>query len=700
MYMYLKNLLQTSGKRNILLYGDIGKNIFDEEFFEFNIYYMDLEQNATDEKYRIFSVDDLPEYHIDAVILLKQLIHRQDIFIALLTYCNEYNAEIYDAEGRKISTICNAAIRKQNASKEEIKAEILKSDNISFDIFDTLLMRNVLQPEDVFELIERRLFEKGIEIENFKEKRIKAQEAFGLSNPNIFDIYDKLQKDYNINKDIIDTCCDLEIAIENEVLIPRKEMLEIYNYCIDIGKNICLISDMYLPSSILQPLLNRKGINKFENLYVSCDYKKLKLDGLFEIYKKQTKGKRYLHIGDSRIHDGICAELSDIKYCIVSSGFKQAQKTKLSVCIQKANNLEERIMLALVIGRLFNSPFKMNNCEGKISIETEYEFGYCFCAALISQFVIWIYQQVNNNNNDNILFCSRDGYMIHKLYKMLLNLYKEENLSKGIYFYTSRKASVMGCINDEAHVNMVIDLAWDLAPSKMMKEFFGLMNSQILEYDKDKYEIVHQYVWKHRDAIFERANIAKTNYYKYMGNIGLQIGKKYAFMDFVSSGTCQKSLMKIVPFEIEGLYMGWNSDEDRNNYNIKALFTDKNSFFMKNYKVLETFMTSQEPSLNHFNDDGEPVFNEESRSAEEFDYIKQMQHACTDFFSTFIGLLDPRNSVIENQFTDSLFSVSATVDIVDSKCMLNNLTLIDDWKCVRNDVKYDGNEGIRNSCKS
>ena len=219
--MHLKNLLQTSGEKNILLYGDIGKNIFEEEFFELNIYYMDLEQNATDQKNRIFSIDDLPQYHIDAVILLKQLIHRQDIFIALLTYCNEYNAEIYDVEGRKICTICNAAIKKQNVSKEEIMSEILKSDSISFDIFDTLLMRNVLQPEDVFELIERRLLEKGIRIEDFKEKRIKVQEAFGLSNPNIFDIYDKLQKDYNINKDIIDTCCDLEIAIENEVLFPR-----------------------------------------------------------------------------------------------------------------------------------------------------------------------------------------------------------------------------------------------------------------------------------------------------------------------------------------------------------------------------------------------------------------------------------------------------------------------------------------------
>ena len=105
MYMHLKNLLQTSGEKNILLYGDIGKNIFEEEFFELNIYYMDLEQNATDQKNRIFSIDDLPQYHIDAVILLKQLIHRQDIFIALLTYCNEYNAEIYDVEGRKICTI-------------------------------------------------------------------------------------------------------------------------------------------------------------------------------------------------------------------------------------------------------------------------------------------------------------------------------------------------------------------------------------------------------------------------------------------------------------------------------------------------------------------------------------------------------------------------------------------------------------------
>ena len=92
-------------------------------------------------------------------------------------------------------------------------------------------MRKVLRPEDVFELIERELQKQGRAIRNFKKKRIAAQEALGLSNPNIYDIYGKFQKKYKISDEQVQECIRLEIQIENEVLVPRTDMVEIQKVC-------------------------------------------------------------------------------------------------------------------------------------------------------------------------------------------------------------------------------------------------------------------------------------------------------------------------------------------------------------------------------------------------------------------------------------------------------------------------------------
>ena len=43
-------------------------------------------------------------------------------------------------------------------------------------------------------------------------------------------------------------------------------------YAIAQGKEVAIISDMYLPSEIITDILNSLGIKGYTKLYVSCDY--------------------------------------------------------------------------------------------------------------------------------------------------------------------------------------------------------------------------------------------------------------------------------------------------------------------------------------------------------------------------------------------------------------------------------------------
>ena len=446
---------------------------------------------------------------------------------------------------------------------------------------------------------------------------------------------------------------------------------------------------MYLTNEIIETILTPLGIFGYEKIYVSCNKRQLKLQGLLQTYKNEVVADSYLHIGDSRINDGICAALADIDYCLVAGSADMLRATELSKAIEKATGLSERIMLGMIAAELFNSPFKNGWMDGDIVIDSDYQYGYGFCAALIVQYTIWLSNQLEDWSCDGVLFASRDGFLLQTLYKMLRKRdTTKKKIPQSIYFYTSRKAAVMTGINNEAFINMIIDISMGMKPNKIMTERFGLPRKKVLKYDENIYgDSIHRYVWDHAQTIFDRAEEAKQNYYRYMGRIGLEIGRKYAFIDFVSSGTSQKSLNRICPFMLKGFYVGWNGTEDSESIGIRAFFENEQGYFMGHYKIMETFMTSLEPSLSHFDKDGQPVFNKQDRTENELLYVQEMQRACCDFLSRYLDIMNETGDMANNLFLDKIFEASCKSKVIDPNSVLNHLTLMDDWKHKKNKVQ-------------
>lgn len=684
----LKKVLEAKQKKNIVFYG-ISQSKFrltTEEKKKWNAYYMDMDmQIKADAEHYIDSFETAEEKQVDAFVVMRQMIGNRVTFQKVLDYTNAHDTDIYDENGRDIGNVCREAMQRKPCGREMLEREITAHEYISFDIFDTLLTRKVLLPEDVFELVGYRLAAAGIKISNFKEKRIRSQSELGLTNPTLEEIYANFQRKYKIQPETAEQCLAMEMNVEEEVLIPRQDMVELYRKCVSQGKRVSLVSDMYIPEKLLIPILEKNGITGYDGIYISCDRKQLKIQGLLETYQAEMKAEgSFLHVGDSLIHDGICAGLVGIDYCLVANSYNMALKTVYQTSIEVAKSLEERLMLGLSIAKILNSPFSFVEEDGTIELAADYDYGYGFCGAVLSQFALFLYEEVKKGDFDDVLFVARDGYLIQKMYSLLREKRTDDRnlMPKGKYFYSSRKAAVMTCINNEAYINLLIEISPGMMPKKLMKERFGLRYRQLLPYDPETYD-VYQYVWAHKDKIFKRADEAKRNYFKYMGSIHLQIGGKYAFMDFVSCGTSQKSLMKIVPFEMKGIYAGWNSDESQEDVGVTALYSDTSTFFLQHYKLIESFMTSEEPSLSHFNKDGRPVFQKQERTGRELAYVKEMQCACVDYFLDFLNLMDGKVENIRNIFTDSLFAVSHTAVIKDSESVLKNISLMDDWRQVR-----------------
>ena len=204
---------------------------------------------------------------------------------------------------KALSLLYSFKTKKYNGSNtNDLVEELSRYDIVSFDIFDTLLLRSCKSPSDVFGIVEKKLG-----FADFKNRRIKAEEEARLRPDvnnheiTIYDIYDQLALDSEGES----ISFQHEIDVEYDVCYANPVFLELYykllkKHCIMIAT-----SDMYIPETILQNLLHEKGFNQISRVFVSCDYGFGKRHGELQkaIQKELGTDLRYIHIGDNLLSD-------------------------------------------------------------------------------------------------------------------------------------------------------------------------------------------------------------------------------------------------------------------------------------------------------------------------------------------------------------------------------------------------------------
>lgn len=201
---------------------------------------------------------------------------------------------------------CKELRKKDMDSIESYLAKAQQADVVSFDIFDTLILRLLGQPTDVFFIVEQKLgimdF-RNIRMQAEWEMRRKQHDCTGNYEVTLAQIWDNLAEEllgYGDEKAASFSAEGqaLEIATEVFLCYANPFMLALWQRLQEQGKRIIVVSDMYLPGDALSSLLEKKGFTGFEKLYVSCEYGKSKADGsLYEQVKADYTGKKILHIG-------------------------------------------------------------------------------------------------------------------------------------------------------------------------------------------------------------------------------------------------------------------------------------------------------------------------------------------------------------------------------------------------------------------
>ena len=106
---------------------------------------------------------------------------------------------------------------KQTYMTDKILKKISKYEYVSFDVFDTLIKRNIKRPHDIFRLVEQKYnSENKINIENYVQYRVKAEkkakEKFKNGECTFDSIFEELKEIYN--QDTIAKLKKLELKLE------------------------------------------------------------------------------------------------------------------------------------------------------------------------------------------------------------------------------------------------------------------------------------------------------------------------------------------------------------------------------------------------------------------------------------------------------------------------------------------------------
>ncbi|MDE6223988.1 MAG: HAD-IA family hydrolase, partial [Alphaproteobacteria bacterium] len=278
------------------------------------------------------------------------------------------------------------------------KFSILSKKIISFDIFDTLLVRPYANPNGIFLHLEKLYNKQGFPLARKMAER-KAIQNTTEEEITFDEIYDNIEDEYKFLK-------DKEEELEINTIQPNPEIKKLYDFAIKHNKKVIITSDMYLPKETILKILHKNGYNNFYKLYLSSDIKKTKHSGnLFKyiIDELKVKPSQILHIGDNEIADIQNAKKLGIKTLLIpkiSDKFLKKNKSFQSI---NTNNLFSSILLGI------NSIHYINNKKEKFYNK----LGYQLTAPLTYSYTKFIESECKNKNISQLFFIARDGYILN-----------------------------------------------------------------------------------------------------------------------------------------------------------------------------------------------------------------------------------------------------------------------------------------------
>jgi predicted HAD superfamily hydrolase len=589
-------------------------------------------------------------------------------------------------------------------SKSKILNIIKNKKVISFDIFDTLIVRPLLKPTDLFEYIERELY-----LDGFAEKRKATEKELRKNNPKREISYDDIYRNLNSR---FKCAYKYELELEQKICQKNPEIHAIYKYCIKNSKTILFTSDTYLPETTIKNILKKTGYQKYDFLFTSSKYKERKSTGkLFEIILKRLdiKSDEILHIGDN-IHSDVRKPLEiGIKgyhYPKVMDRFleKHYNLKKLLDMNPDKRFTKDPLTISIILG--INALLWIENKDEDYWIK----FGSLYAAPLLYAFTNWIYETAKSKNIKDLAFIARDGFSLIKIFQLFDT--KEEFNTHYVYLprYISESSNFQKKKDLSFHFK---SLGSSYENTLMLIKDFASSNNKIRtlfeSFNKTRKNItlktLQNFVLDNSKIFFEESRNRRNLIYDYLTSLNF-LERDLAMIDSISVHARTQKVLQTVFNEnlsnknLYGLYFTTINQKNKQLNQHSMTKSQDRKYVTDRWNLVEFLMSAPEKpvwSIKKKNEKYQPVYQDIADNHYEKERIKTYKEVAKgiDKFSTKIYEIFGRDALKNVDtliiYINNLINKPSTEDIAHLKAIQHS---------VNHDSDYQPLVGMNNHKKS
>ena len=332
-------------------------------------------------------------------------------------------------------------------------ARLDQFDTISLDIFETLFIRRIPDPDMVkfpvakFISDTARVMDIEIRPGEVLQKRNKIENIHrarnGKEHPDHEAYYDDfMQEALNeifgdlLPGNLFDQVADYEMHLESAVIVMRTVLFDWIKSLHEQGKRVFLISDIYLPAKYLKRLAQDKGVLEYlEDVISSADSFKAKASGAaFPLIEERYNldVSRWLHIGDNPVSDSHRPSehgLTTLHIHDIGERHRLSLATRYNYYANQRDFWKGRNLYQWML------PLEDENQDR----DPLYTDGFGFLGYMLSYFIHCLIDRCKDKEIKRVYFCSREGWMFKKIWDELVPwFYPAGDAPQASYLYVSR----------------------------------------------------------------------------------------------------------------------------------------------------------------------------------------------------------------------------------------------------------------------
>ena len=580
---------------------------------------------------------------------------------------------VYYANGQKGQLTEQQIADKSNPywrrSLDAMMESIMEHDVISFDIFDTLILRKVMLPQDIFRLVGEKV--KSYVSFDYYNERLKAAAEQDDPYYTIVDVYDRLRDNTGITDEQRDKLMHIEIDTEKDAAVIREDTFDALDFALSCGKDVWLLSDMYLTKQIILDILEaacakfqdrengmlyQRLIEKIpdDHILISCEEKRRKKSNDFWISFGQMflAGTTKLHIGDDPSGDyGVPKGFGIDTYPVLNT------RDMMDISSIRMNDdnggIINSVAEGVFVSDILNSPFVLNENKGRPEIKTCRDFGRWVLGPVITKFLIWLIKIASSDGVERLLFCARDGWFLTRDLEHLKKICPDYSFPEIKYLPASRRLIFATNVSSQADLEEFARIPFAGTFREYMLSRFNIVvddrsetiNDEQIDPSSDKN--IYRKIDAYRDEIRTELAIEIENYDRYLDKYGFSKLHEDAIVDLGFNGTNQFKYQQHIRRKIKGYYLFFNFDKNNiyaHQCDAKACFNDISLPNGRDGKVgqksmfLESFLTAPYGMIRYIDSKCKLVCEKPKKNQRNFDRKIEVNEGVLEYMDDYMSL--------------------------------------------------------------